>query len=216
MQSEKVDLLVKALIKAKADFGPVEKNKENPFFKSKYADLGTIDQAVTPALHKNGLTVVQTTEIAGIQPVLVTTLFHESGQFLSGQYPLNPVKADPQGLGSATTYARRYALCAMLTIVADDDDDGNAASTPQKSAPTQAAQAKTSEGTARPVISEAQGRRLYALWKAANRQDSEVKEHIKAKYGLNTTKDIPRDVYEEICKWVESSEPPASDVDETF
>lgn len=128
MKSEKVDLLVKALIKAKCAFGPVVKSRENPFFKSKYADLSAIEEAVRGALDLNGLCVVQTTEVLAAGSVLVTTLYHESGQWVSGQYPLNPVKNDPQGMGSAVTYGRRYALSALLGIVADEDDDGNAAS----------------------------------------------------------------------------------------
>lgn len=210
MQSEKIDLLVKALIKAKSEFSKVEKQRENPFYKSKYADLGTIDEAVTPALHKNGLAVIQTTAISGIQPVLVTTLAHESGQFITGEYPLNPVKNDPQALGSATTYARRYSLSAMLTVVADDDDDGNAASAPA-TAKTHAV-AKTTAPTepptsGKPVISEAQGKRLYAMWKQAHRQDDEVKQYIKVKYGLNSTREITKDIYESVCEWVNSGQP---------
>lgn len=136
MTSEKIDLLVKALIKAKAKFKSFEKTKENPYFKSKYADLGAVDAATSAALHENGLIVVQPTGVLNGTPVLETILAHESGQFISGTYPLIPTKNDPQMLGSALTYARRYALSALLTVVADDDDDGNAASAPAKPSAT--------------------------------------------------------------------------------
>jgi hypothetical protein len=63
---------------------------------------------------------------------LTTTLRHISGESISGVYPVNPVKNDPQSIGSALTYSRRYSLMAMLGIVADDDDDGNAATQPVK------------------------------------------------------------------------------------
>lgn len=215
--SEKTDVLIKALIKAKAQFKTVEKTKENPYFKSKYADLGAIDAAVMPALHNNGLTIIQTTEIAGIQPVLVTTLVHDSGQFISGQYPLNPVKNDPQGMGSAMTYARRYAISAILTVVADDDDDGNAASAPQKETVKPATQTAIRQPVSATgntnVISEPMGRRLYAIWKSAHRQDDEIKQHLLAKYGFKSTKEITRDVYEDIEKWITSNDPPFSSAD---
>ena len=147
MKSEKVELLVKALIKAKGSFGVVLKSKTNPFFSSKYADLADIEDAVRASLDSNGLLVVQTTEVVGTATVLVTTLYHESGQFVSGQYPLNPVKNDPQGLGSATTYARRYALSALLGVVADADDDGNAASHKPNESAKQSAPSRPQAGT---------------------------------------------------------------------
>lgn len=219
MTSEKIDLLIKALIKAKAQFGAVEKNRTNPYFKSKYADLGAVNDAVTGPLHDNGLTVMQTTAVRDDgTPVLVTTLAHESGQFISGQYPLLSAKNDPQGLGSALTYGRRYALSALLSVVADDDDDGNAAQDKAVSKAPVSATPKTNTTVATtaggPVITEGQGRRLYAIWKNANRQDDEVRGYIKAKYGFNSTKEITKDTYEDIVKWVESKEPfPAADAE---
>jgi hypothetical protein len=125
MKSEQIDMLVKSLIKAQSEIKPVVKSKVNPIFNSKYADLATIDEAVKSALHANGLCVVQTTEMAGTTPVLETTLMHESGQWVSGQYPLLPVEQDPQALAATVTYARRIALSAILGVVADDDTDGN-------------------------------------------------------------------------------------------
>jgi hypothetical protein len=208
MTSEKIDLLVKALIKAKGAFKPVEKTKVNPYFKSKYADLGAIMDAVNKPLHDNGITVIQTTDTDALGPVLVTTLAHESGQFISGRYPISAAKADPQAVGSAVTYARRYGLSAILTVVADDDDDGNAATQPKAQPERQqyATPAKSNMATPGPTITEGQGKRLYAIWKKANRQDEEVRSHIKAKYGFNSTKDITRDTYDEICTWVESGQ----------
>jgi hypothetical protein len=72
--------------------------------------------------------IVQTTKaIEGGATALITTLAHTSGQFISGEYPLCPAKSDPQGQGSALTYARRYALSAILGIVTDEDDDAESA-----------------------------------------------------------------------------------------
>lgn len=121
--------LISALIKARSEFQPIRKDKVNPFLKNKYATLDAVLEAVEPALRKHGLTIVQTTEVDSEQIVLKTSLYHESGQSISGHYPL-PQTDDPQKLGAAITYGRRYALCAILSVTADEDDDGNTATAP--------------------------------------------------------------------------------------
>jgi len=80
------------------------------------------------ALTKNGLSVLQITNFDAADVWLETTLLHASGESISGRYPLRPQQQTPQGYGSALTYARRYALAAMVGVVADEDDDGNVAS----------------------------------------------------------------------------------------
>lgn len=121
-----------ALVKAQGEVKAAVKDVTNAAFgtKSKYADLGSVWEAVKPALQANGFAVTQTTDFDADGIWLITTLLHISGEKLSGRYPLKPVKQDPQGYGSAMTYARRYCLAAMLGVVADEDDDGNAASAP--------------------------------------------------------------------------------------
>lgn len=122
LQSEKTAELVMALIKASASMKPAKKDSENPFFHSKYADLSAITEASKESLVQNGLVVTQSTTIDGGQCVLVTTIHHQTGQWLRGFYPVTAIKADPQSMGSAVTYARRYALSAILGIVSEDDD----------------------------------------------------------------------------------------------
>jgi hypothetical protein len=126
--SQGVDKLIAALIKAKRGFQPVRKTADNPYFKSKYAPLENIIGATDEALLENGLCVVQTV----IDNDLVTTIYHESGQSISDKLPLRPVKNDPQALGSAITYNRRYGLGAMLGVASEPDDDGNAATQPPR------------------------------------------------------------------------------------
>ncbi len=118
--------LIKALIKAKSEFSPIQKDRVNPHFKHKYATLDAVLDAVTPALGKHGLAVVQTTALSDGKTVLQTHLYHESGECLTSVYPL-PEISDSQKFGAALTYARRYALCAILCVTADEDDDANAA-----------------------------------------------------------------------------------------
>lgn len=138
MKSETIGALAKALAKAQSAIKPAAKGAENPFFKSSYADLPAIAKACRDELAKNDLAYSQITSYEAETVVLETILMHSSGEWLSGTYPVKPVKNDPQGMGSAMTYARRYALAAMVGVVADDeDDDGNAASDRQK-APSRA------------------------------------------------------------------------------
>lgn len=138
-QSETINDLVKALVAFHAEVGSVKKDSTNPFFNSKYASLSSILTQVVPVLSKHGLTIIQAPSSDG----LTTTLAHTSGQYVSSQMKLMPVKADPQAQGSAITYARRYAVGAILSLNIDEDDDGNAAAQPvqkvQQSAPAPSA-----------------------------------------------------------------------------
>ncbi|MCC5633819.1 ERF family protein [Nostoc sphaeroides CHAB 2801] len=123
--------LIKALIKAKAEFNPIQKDGTNPHYKRKYATLDAVLDAVTPGLSKHGLVIIQTTEIFEGKTVLRTHIFHESGENITSTYPL-PEISDSQKLGAALTYARRYAVCAILSVTADEDDDAESAGTPKK------------------------------------------------------------------------------------
>lgn len=119
-----------ALLLARSKFGPVLKSKTNPHFKSKYADLQGVLDAVEDALSECGLVLVQRTEVKdGGAVVLVTELVHvETNGTIASVYPLTPAKPnDPQALGGAMTYARRYSALALLGL-APEDDDGNEAS----------------------------------------------------------------------------------------
>ncbi len=118
--------LIKALIKAKAEFNPIQKDGTNPHYKRKYATLDAVLDAVTPALGKYGLVIIQTTEIFEGKTVLRTHVFHESGESIISTYPL-PEIGDSQKFGAALTYARRYAVCAILSVTADEDNDAEGA-----------------------------------------------------------------------------------------
>lgn len=119
-----------AFLKMQMEIRPAIKDANNPAFRSKYADLNSVWEAIREPLHNNGFFVVQTPDFDGEQMWLTTTIQHISGDFKIGRYPLRPIKQDMQGYGSAISYARRYSLSAMLGVISEDDDDGNAASTP--------------------------------------------------------------------------------------
>jgi hypothetical protein len=119
-----------ALAKAQAKIEGATKGNVNPHFRAKYADLASVWDACREALTSNGIAVIQRPiPTAGDVVTLETILAHESGEWISGQITMRPTKADPQGIGSCLTYARRYALAAMVGV-APEDDDGNAASRP--------------------------------------------------------------------------------------
>lgn len=123
--------LAAALVKAQKAFGPALKDKTNPAFRSKYADLGACIDAVIDALNTNGIALLQRTHPDDTGVTVETVLLHDSGEsWSSGTLHVPAVKSDPQGYGSALTYARRYSLMACCGI-APEDDDGNAASRPR-------------------------------------------------------------------------------------
>jgi len=127
-----MDKIAKAFVKAQTAFGPALKTSANPFFKSKYADLSVVIEAVIDALHSNGIALVQNCHESSDGVIVETIFIHESGETIScGKLSVPAAKNDPQGYGSALTYARRYSLMAACGI-APEDDDGNAASKTQK------------------------------------------------------------------------------------
>lgn len=115
-----------AFVSAKRSFNKLTKDKQNPFFKSKYADLASVFEAVEGALLENDIAIMQQT-FPNESGVTVETIFlHSSGELLSGgKLSFPAAKQDPQGYGSALTYVRRYSLMAACGI-APEDDDGNA------------------------------------------------------------------------------------------
>ena len=128
--SQEINELAAALAKAQAEMGASIKGAENPFFKSKYADLGSVIKAVKEPFANNGLSFVQFPLRKENTAGVTTRLMHSSGQWLEDKFTLPVGKFDAQGVGSCLTYARRYALQAIAGIPAADDD-GNAASHPQ-------------------------------------------------------------------------------------
>ena len=123
-----MDKIAAAFVKAQRAFAPALKSASNPHFKSKYADLAACVEAVIDALNSNGIALLQKQHPCDGGVSVETVLVHESGEVLSGGVLTVPAsKQDPQGYGSALTYARRYSLMATCGI-APEDDDGNAAS----------------------------------------------------------------------------------------
>jgi len=148
-QSDSIAALAAALSKCQGMLSHAVKDATNPHLKSRYADLASCINAAKEPLSQNGLAVIQATAIQDGKTVLVTTLCHSSGEWVKSVYPVNPVKVDPQGMGSAITYARRYSLSAIIGLAADDDD-GQAASSPTKLEPSKPEDKTTIESRLQP------------------------------------------------------------------
>ena len=134
--SDNVDKIFPAFVAFQAEMPPVPKDSINPHFRNKYASLGAITEATRPVLAKHGLAYTQFMTFVDGAQVMITRIIHVSGQWMEdGGYVLNPTKNDPQGMGSAVSYARRYCLSSCFGIISEDDDDGNKASEPAKPAP---------------------------------------------------------------------------------
>ena len=121
--SDEIKDLAAALSKAQGEMKNANLNKENPYFKSKYADLPTILDAVCVPLNESGLVISQNPNGKNLE----TVIFHvESGEYISSSIEMSCKDwTNPQAVGSAITYFRRYSICAMLNLNIDTDDDGN-------------------------------------------------------------------------------------------
>lgn len=120
--SEKIDLIAPALLAAQKEIGNASKDAKNPHFRNSYASLGSVIEAVKEPLNKHGISVIQALSDGKEGLYLSTRLLHSSGQWIE-ETAFTPLpKADPQGVGSATTYLRRYSLAALLCITQEDDD----------------------------------------------------------------------------------------------
>ena len=126
-RSEQINELAASLALAQGAMSVAIKDSTNPHFRSKYADLASVIDAVRPHLSANGICFVQepTTEVGMV--VVETTLYHKSGQWISSKLSVACKDLSPQPVGSATTYARRYALMAICGIAPAEDDDGESA-----------------------------------------------------------------------------------------
>ena len=174
-----------AFVQAKRAFGPALKTKINPAFKSKYADLDACFEAVDPALLANGIAMYQETFEDSSGVTVETVFLHESGESLRcGKLHVPASKQDPQGYGSALSYARRYSLMAACGIAAEDDD-GNAASQAQpaqrqKADPAQEVIAGVKRGDASGAASYLAGLRKNELDSIWMKLPDDVQEKLTA------------------------------------
>jgi len=172
-----------ALVKAQKAFGPALKTSTNPHFKSKYADLAACIEAVIDALNDNGIALVQQSHHCEDGVIIETLFIHESGETISGgKFHVVASKQDPQGYGSAMTYARRYALQAACGIAPEDDDANRAVASPRPA--EKASRAVRSQAEVENLISAATTPELLTtVWKALLPEEREMVRDLAAKHG---------------------------------
>lgn len=199
-QSPSIAKLAAALVQVQATVDGARKDSENPAFKQagraiKYADLAAVWDACREQLVANGLTVVQFPgEMVENRMTMTTQLSHESGEWMRGTLSIPLSKVDAQGYGSAVTYARRYALAAVVGVC-PEDDDGNAASRPP------AKQEYTPPVD--PVLSQDQRREIMML---AEKAQVDAKT-LCAKCKIDAVANLPATRFDDVRKWLLSKMP---------
>lgn len=190
-KSEQINELAAALVKFHAEVKPVAFDCNNPFFKSRYASLSALVKEATPHLVRNGLSVSQVMEN---ETAVTTILMHTSGQWITSSLKLKPVKDDPQGVGSAITYARRYSYASILGLVSDEDDDGNAASVSQNNhvnhAPIVNPKPPIQTNGQPMMISDKQKNAIFAISKVKGMSEEYIKEVINFAWNKSSISEL--------------------------
>ena len=183
-KSDNIAELAKALSKAQADMSGAKKSSNNPFFESKYADLKDVIECVKEPFADNGLSFVQfpisNDGFAGVE----TVIMHSSGEWISNEYMLKVSKNDPQGIGSAITYARRYALQAACGVPSEDDDGESAMgrTSKQKKAPEPKPEPKQTKTEAIELLAGAEDfSKLVGAWNKVSKENKKNEDVIAFK-----------------------------------
>ncbi len=231
LKSDSIELLAVALAKFHAACPKIVKDTRNDFFKSRYADLGTILGIVNPVLAANDLSVVQ---LVSGENELTTMLVHKSGQYIGAVSVMRPTEAvvrrdqnkndilgvTPQALGSAITYQRRYAVAAILSLCIDDDDDGNAASATgrkpeDRSVERQAPKPETKPAETKPVEKLSEDRINEIMTKILAGTEGEMGKMESALSNLGVQGAITQETWATLSsallyRWYEVSSTPAA------
>ena len=181
-KSESIKEIATALNKAQAEMSGAQKKSKNPFFKSSYANLEEVINCVKEPFMNNGLSYMQWPIASDGYAGVETIIMHTSGEWISSELLLKCSKNDPQGMGSAITYARRYSLQAAAGVPSEDDD-GNKASAPQKPTYTPPQQPQTN------LISKQDADNFVAIAKA--KQDRNAVMALLKQYGVSKFDQLP-------------------------
>lgn len=194
-KSETITKIAAALVAFSGEVKSIAHDATNPHFKSQYTSLDHMIDETKPILQKHGLTVMQFPGGDGEKITVRTMILHETGEWIETEpLTLRPVKLDPQGAGSAITYARRYSYAAALSLSLGDDDDGNAASAgqPQKPASQPAQQQRTSQPAGNNLISQAQINYCQKLKNDKRIDEEDFKRIIEEMSGQESIKELTK------------------------
>jgi hypothetical protein len=195
-KSESIKNIAKALAQFQEEVKNPANTADNPFYKSKYAPLSDVLNGSRPILSKYGLSVLQSPSCAGDagnSVTLTTLIMHESGEWIeSDPLTLKMDKPTAQGAGSAITYARRYALSAMLGVSSEDDDDGNHASG-----------TSGKQEAKEPAATQKQLSKLFVVAKDVGMTSEQMKVLIQEKYHKDSSKKLTAKEASELIKLLE-------------
>lgn len=211
--SSTIGKLAEALAKAQADFKPVLKDCRNPYYNSKYADLSNVIEATRGALSKNGLVILQSPRMNNEEVFLTTLLMHASGEWISddlrvpgtGKGKDGTERFDVQTVGSAITYARRYAYQSFVGVAAEEDDDGNAAITGREAQQRNPTPRPQPAPTNEPLRLTPTQRTMF--WNAVS-EGNKTKEEVMTYFGsigIEKTEEMLRKDFDAACKWAKGA-----------
>lgn len=213
MKSESIGKLALALSKAQSKITGALMDSQNPFFKSSYADLASVMDAIRIPFAENELAVSQIADEKDGKLILLTFLMHSSGEYLMSTYPVSSKDMNnPQAIGSGITYARRYALAAIAGVAQVDDDSESAMARPKveekkslvNHAPT--FQSDVEKGAeyvkAGKLVSDAQLKRLYAIQSKSKMSGDDISKMIKMRFKKESSKELNMNEYDELCSVV--------------
>ena len=204
-KSESIKNLAIALSKFQGDVTNPTNTKENPFFKSNYAPLEAVINTVKPILAKHGLSVIQMPVVEDEKVGVITVLMHDSGEYVETEsLVLKTDKNTAQGAGSAITYARRYALSAVLGIASEEDDDGNIAETKNKQQyKNNKNRSFNNTNTNNNLATDSQINTLISLAKQKNYTDN-MPGYIKNNFNKNSSKELTKQEASELIQLLQS------------
>jgi hypothetical protein len=195
-RSEQLNELFAALAKAQSEMAVAGMASDNPFFKTKYADLAEVVRASRPALTKNNLSVIHQVLPHEDGQYMHTILAHSSGQFIETQIKINPAKQDLQSLGGCITYLRRYTYAAIVGLVASgEDDDGES----QMSEARKNGYQRPYQGEER--ISVQQHKELESLL-----GNSDLKPQLIQNLKIASLAELPSSKFDSVMRWVISKQ----------
>lgn len=211
--SESIKQIIPALLKVQNEVISFNKDGFNPHFKNNYITLDSILADVRPKLTEENLLLIQEVHSDGEYAEITTTIYHESGEYIQAEtLKLKPTQNNPQQMGSAITYGKRYQLSSLLGVSSETDDDGAGASKgadKKKRAP---------EGpSATGVLSEAQIKRFYAIARSGGYTPAQANKALQATYNIDDPTKLTRAQYDEVCNAMESKKkskaPTSAEVD---
>lgn len=222
MKSESIGKIALALSKAQSKIHGAIKDSNNPFFKSTYANLESVMEAIRVPFFENELSYVQPVVMMEGHPYVKTILMHSSGEYIESIYPVIAKEMnDPQKVGGGVTYARRYALASMCGV-SQVDDDGNTAANVE--APKQAPKPLVNHapigvnhitadrenaakfGKSTKTVSEAQLKRLDAISYKAGWAFGDIITECKARFNCDTGS-LNMNQYDELCNYIQNNKP---------